>query len=92
MPKMLLDDALSKGLDTTSGPMSESMNLVVFGELGFNFLASASMNQLMSSIASIQIMVFSGMMNLDLPANVQFFQNQIVGILNADVIDPSWST
>ena len=32
------------------------------------------------------------MMNLRSPANLQFFNSILVGLLNAEVIDPEWST
>ena len=37
-------------------------------------------------------MVFMFMMNLKAPANLQFFNEILVGLLNVEVIDPEWST
>lgn len=43
-------------------------------------------------LSALNVVCFQLMLNLDYPANVQMIMGTILNLLNADVIDPDWST
>lgn len=57
-----------------------------------NLVLGASLVHLLSMINSLQVIIFQTMMNLIFPGNVQFFSKIIISILNAEILDPAWTT
>ena len=88
----MLNDAMSKSLVESKGTITSTMNTAALGQIGINFVVAVGVSQLIGAMNALQIMVFQLMMNLESPANLQFFNGILVGLLNAEVIDPEWST
>lgn len=57
-----------------------------------NFAIALTLSQVMSTFGAIQIICFQTMMNLKQPGNVRLFHQVLATILNAEVIDPDWTT
>lgn len=43
-------------------------------------------------LESLQVVAFGLMMNFDIPANVEMMKQIFFLFLNADVLDPTWTT
>jgi hypothetical protein len=92
LPLQMKNDTFSMLLADSESQIEYSMNAFVFVQVGINIVISVSLSQLLAMISSLNIIVFSSMIKTKSPANKQYVNGIFVGILGAEVIDPSWST
>lgn len=65
------------------------MNAVAITQISLNFLISASMSMFFNMIGTLNVICFQLMLNLNYPGNVQMVMGTILGLLNAEMIDPN---
>lgn len=59
--------------------------------MSLNTALSAGLSTFLNMLNALNIICFKLLLDLDYPANVQLIMGNIIGLLNADVIDPKWA-
>jgi len=60
--------------------------------MAVNVLLAASLTQLIGMVASLHMMSYLKMLNLQFPGNANMFMLMIINLINLDILDPSWTT
>lgn len=92
MTQQLGNDILSNLLAENTGKFVGAIFATTAFQLVLNTCFSHGMARMMRLVDALYLISFSMLINLNLPANVQLFTNTMFFIINADVIDPTWST
>jgi hypothetical protein len=74
--------AMEKVGDTASN----SMNVMLYGNLGLQVFMSVSMQLLWGMVNTLQVVIHMNMLSVIMPANVQYFFSFIVNIVNFKII------
>lgn len=68
------------------------MNTAAVTQLSLNLLLTLALNAFLQLIESFQLLSFQLLMDFDIPANVQITNQLFFLFINADVLDPQWTT
>lgn len=92
MLKQLAEDLPSYILETSLNVVQGSLDTVTITSIVLNLLISLGLNRLLGMINALHIIAYQMMCNLDYPANVSYFMGVVIHLLNADILDPEWTT
>lgn len=90
--KQLANDMPSLVLKNSLNVMKGTMDASAIATITLNLFLSLGLNRLLGMINALHIIAYQMMCNLDFPANVSYFMGIVIHLLNADILDPDWTT
>jgi hypothetical protein len=82
-----INPKLGKQLEIASKALEGSSKALFLGNFALNILLSGAINQMLSALNKLQIMVHLLLVNVKIPANAAIFCQSLLGLVSFELID-----